>query len=434
MAVIDELIVRKGTTRYPIDSYDNQMIDEIVYEGQSFHFAKQKDLTGTSEIVADNGVAEPIISLGVSGDTLQSGTPTPETPIPIENANDDGMSMVLHGKNLATAQQIYKKAGNYAEVKFEGRNCIKFTDNIIQYTTIVGGFKENTRYTVSFWAKTVSRSGAGYSIALNIVNADETRNNIYIYPNTDWKKYTVTTNSNTTVVRMGTADWEYRNTIYIDVDTFCIYEGAITDPVYEPYFRETVEIPTNIDVNGTSVPLRFSEYDKLTVDRLNNKVVYTNGSYSYTYTLDKIDTALFYLNPQSGVNYIFHRVSNSSFLSYDIGKCSHFRKRPWWPLDANNSFTVTTVSETTNIVFRIKSNTTVQEFKQLMIDIANTGNPVVVQAKRITPIEYDITNTDLGQALLALATRKGTNIFEISSNLAPSQTDLSYWRQIIPNE
>ena len=71
MAVIDELIVRKGTTRYPIDSYDNKMIDEIVYEGQSFHFAKQKDLTGTSEIVADNGVAEPIISLEVSGNTSQ---------------------------------------------------------------------------------------------------------------------------------------------------------------------------------------------------------------------------------------------------------------------------------------------------------------------------------------------------------------------------
>lgn len=69
--VIDTLNARNGTTDMPIDSYDNKMIDEIIVEGQSFHFAKQKDLTGTSEIVADNGVAEPIISLGVSGNTSQ---------------------------------------------------------------------------------------------------------------------------------------------------------------------------------------------------------------------------------------------------------------------------------------------------------------------------------------------------------------------------
>jgi hypothetical protein len=69
--VIDELIVRKGTTNLPIDSYDNQMIDEIVYEGNKYHFAKQKDLVGETSIIADNAVQEPMVSLEVQGNTEQ---------------------------------------------------------------------------------------------------------------------------------------------------------------------------------------------------------------------------------------------------------------------------------------------------------------------------------------------------------------------------
>lgn len=83
--VIDELIVRQGTTNLPIDSYDNQIIDEIVVEGNTYHFAKQRDIEGETEVVADNMVDEPIISLAVEGNTVQEGTPTPETPVPIHN-------------------------------------------------------------------------------------------------------------------------------------------------------------------------------------------------------------------------------------------------------------------------------------------------------------------------------------------------------------
>jgi hypothetical protein len=77
---------------------------------------------------------------------------------------------------------------------------------------------------------------------------------------------------------------------------------------------------------------------------------------------------------------------------------------------------------------------TLTEFKNWVVEKYNEGNPLTVLVQRATPLEHDITNTDLGQQLLALATSKGTNILEISGDLAPSQTDLSYWRQIIPNE
>ena len=60
--VIDELIVRDGITNLPIDNYDGEMIEEIIIEEETFHFAKQKDVTGTSEVVAENGVVKEIIT------------------------------------------------------------------------------------------------------------------------------------------------------------------------------------------------------------------------------------------------------------------------------------------------------------------------------------------------------------------------------------
>jgi len=439
MAVVDSLVIKKGSEFLPIDSYDNEMIDEIIYEGQSFHFAKQKDLTGTTEIVADNGVDEPIISLGVNGATLQSGTPTPEAPIPIENANDNGMSMVLHGKNLALATQMFNKNGKYnANVTLDGRNCVRCLQTNTTSHAILGGFKEKTQYTFIFDYAFVRAEGTNVTQngAIFYIKYTDGSQSVVAW-NWQYDKFTkkiYTSTAGKTIKGIGNINADYRAWIYIDKDTFGVYEGAIADPIYEPYFRETIEIPTSIDVDGTNVPLRFSEYDKLTVDRLGNKVVYINGTYVITYDENKINTSSIYLNPQAGTNFYFHRVANSTFLVNGKGLSTHFPEKPWYPLQKNYSFGALSDNNYTNIAFRLTGTETLAEFKQFMIDIANTGNPVIVQAQRFTPIEYDITSTDLGQSLLALATRKGTNYLEISSDLAPSQTDLSYWRQIIPNE
>ena len=54
--------------------------------------------------------------------------------------------------------------------------------------------------------------------------------------------------------------------------------------------------------------------------------------------------------------------------------------------------------------------------------ILANGTPVTIIKQRTKPIERDITNTDLGQQLLLLATQNGTNYLEITSNLAPTLT------------
>ena len=442
--VVDELFVKKGSEFLPIDSLDNQMIDEIVYEGESYHFAKQKDLTGTSKIEADNGVDEPIISLGVTGNTVQDGTPTPELPIPIQNTNDNGMSIVLHGTNLATARDMYsKKSGaTFVDVLDEAtgeiRHCARFMCTTLKYT-IQGGFKENTQYTVSFVRASAPESTSNPQ-PFCFWYTDGTFQMVGWKSSTDYTftKATAKSEAGKTVQYIGIYNWNSKAFAYVDVNTFILQEGAITDPVYEPYFREEITIPESIDVSGTNVPLVLAKYvsarpqsyptilyDTITVDKLSNKVVFR--AYTVKYAITGNESSWY----SSLSGHIMAYASNliGIQMTTPYGYCNQFTLEHFTGALKDYRFANSTV-----IIFKLPNSPTVEEYKAFFQQQYENGTPVELQLPRKTPIEYDLTNTDLGQQLLALATHKGTNYLEITSNLEPTQTDLSYWRQVIPNE
>ena len=70
MPVIDEIYVRDGNTRLPIDSYDNTTIDEIVIDDVTYHFAKENSVTGTGSATCANAVAEPLINCVIEGNSV----------------------------------------------------------------------------------------------------------------------------------------------------------------------------------------------------------------------------------------------------------------------------------------------------------------------------------------------------------------------------
>ena len=381
MAVIDELIVRKGTTRYPIDSYDNKMIDEIVVEGQSFHFAKQKDLTGTSEIVADNGVAEPIISLGVSGNTAQKtfegynlydiskvtgARPSPTTTPDVAGSAQYGTITdgVMHlrwatyaNRTIWTGAKIPIKQGGkyYLSAEFLVGSDIVTTNVKALYSLFNYTKNTGTGWTsVSF--PNERDTWVSKTLMISSVSDDWIGDDVYLS------------------LQSGGSAEQYSNIPMYAKNVIISYEQART---YEPYvggipspnpqypqeienankegmsvvlhgdnFREEIAIPPSVEVDGETVDLRFAKY------------------------------------------------KNADYLLMEKGKVKYFA-------------------------------------------YSTEGDPTKTlsqQLENIPPIEYDLTNTELGQSLLALATGKGTNYLEITSDLAPSQTDLSYWRQIIPNE
>jgi hypothetical protein len=213
--------------------------------------------------------------------------------------------------------------------------------------------------------------------------------------------------------------------------------GAVSLPFKKGYYEE-IAIPTSVEVEGKTVDLKFGKQgnkaDKLIVDKLSGKVTYEQwvrtvdmsviGGWGITTMANQVET----IRPSA--NFIDYLPKLDVSQSYTINK---FSKTTNNLLDEQNFYTSggwvairvdRNLLETQNVAGWVKWLQTQQD----------SGDPVLVNYALKTAITHDITNTDLGQSLLALATGKGTNYLEITSNLAPSQTDLSYWRQIIPNE
>lgn len=367
------------------------------------------------------------IEYEVQGTTIQDGTPTPEAPIPIENASNNGMSVTLHGKNLATAEQFCENFARYAKGEFDGRECVNFRQDNNGKFVLDGGFKPNTQYTISFdgFREIATGTNEGNGNAFFITYEDGTESSLAMILDV-WKHYKITTLEGKTVINIRQKNVDYRSGFFIDINTFMLQEGAVAGPVYVPYFEPTiVDIPTSIDVNGTNVPLTFSEYDKLTVDRLNNKVIYSQGSFTYSYTGEETGGGMQIANG-NGLNY-------QSFLEYlpsgptgafvnNVGYCSHFKKANWNPLSAPNTY----ATRTYDVIFRTDGVQTLDEFKAFLKEQYENGTPVTIVKQRQEPIEHDITNTDLGQSLLNLSTQNQTNYFEISSNANAPQTPIIF--------
>ena len=68
-----------------ITKYDNATISNIKVDGVDYHFAKVNEVV---DGICENAVNEPIIDMKLSGNSMQEGTPTTETPVEIESVGD----------------------------------------------------------------------------------------------------------------------------------------------------------------------------------------------------------------------------------------------------------------------------------------------------------------------------------------------------------
>ena len=153
------------------------------------------------------------------------------------------MKCRVRSKNLATAQQVYTGNNSYKELTEDDRECIRFIDDkTVKYTGI--SFKENTQYTVSFEAKCVhfDTANAANSCLFAFFYSDDTYSWKLISPSvTDWKKWSLTSTEEKTVVAVGTVVYNYVNYVYIDVNTFQIEEGS-TSTDYTPYVGDLTAV------------------------------------------------------------------------------------------------------------------------------------------------------------------------------------------------
>jgi hypothetical protein len=221
-----------------------------------------------------------------------------------------------------------------------------------------------------------------------------------------------------------------------------IVEGNYTSttfPDFEPYFTPTtIQIPQTVTVDGTTVPLRFSIYDKIIVDRLNGKVTYSSGTWYKEFTGNE-DFYQSTFAENNGFGRYFISVND---ISVSGGYCTHFKRSGWLASKTvKNVFSwVEVTSSLCRISFKTDGNkddtfaNDKAEFKALLKSFYDAGTPVTVLAKLNTPDEtvlYDKAKnitTDLGQALMDFAnsTQNATNIITITSTPSVSKLSVNY--------
>ncbi|MBQ4585110.1 MAG: MucBP domain-containing protein [Clostridia bacterium] len=369
-------------------------------------------------------------------------TPATIIPAPIINAGDGGLDVELSGVNLFdNSTRIFAQISTF-ESTDTGFNVISNVKNNVAYVVLQkieaeAGKKYFIDFDCAFFnsAPTSVRPNELHIRASNNEGVSTTGDKLIAYPKlgtseqTTHKRFSITMPSGYKYLKL---------LFYCSVisTTLVDYKAVFTNFIvskdeekpYQPYFAPvTVNIPSEVTLtDGTVVPLRFakvSKADYMLVDKLNNSVKYVRnigyikspkGTYAYKY------------NNMNGV-----QCANSleQQLNRAKGKCTHSRRVG--DFYTENSIWVG-VSSSKNVywvgIFDVLGITTVEEFNAWVNEQEANGTPVELLYELNTPIEYDLTDTDLGKQLLALAIPYGNDgiITFDSDGLLPSAVKCEY--------
>ena len=176
-------------------------------------------------------------------------------------------------------------------------------------------------------------------------------------------------------------------------------------PDYEPYFNKTVEIPSSVTLSdGVSLSINLAKVgdnsDKLSVK--GSRAIYSQNTKKITLTGEESGWS-----EAEGV----YKYSLGKALIENSGYCTHFK------LSSNgeeNTFGV----ESDGITFKTDVATGLESFKAWLKAKSDAGDAVQVTVALASPVEYDITDTEAGQNLLALSayTKNLANIIEVTPN------------------
>ena len=371
---------------------------------------------------ADDGVGEgagEYLNLFLSNFTLclqpteYKGMPSPENPSAVKDLNDNGVSIALQGINLLDKS------------KFPATQTIKgitWTNNGDGTITANGtaesgsGFRLDTFYIEG--NKTYLMRGCPKGGASNKYFMFEGYGNI----GSDLGSGIIKTVSGSDSVKCSpilyiATGYTVSNLVFIPelFDLTSIYgegnepttvEQFLKDyPDYEPYFNKTVQIPSSVALpGGTSLEMRLAKVGNK-ADKLNLKgarVIYSQNTERITLTGEESGWS------ETDGKY---KYSPGKTLIANSGYCTHFILSG---TGKNNTFGV----ESDGITFKTDVATGLENFKAWLKAQSDAGNAVQVTVALANPVEYDITDTEAGQNILALSayTKNLTNIIKATPN------------------
>lgn len=348
--------------------------------------------------------------------------PTISIPVPIKSTGDGGLSVELKGKNLIGKVQI-KRTQEWVDIEgFSIENTNAY------YTDLLTGFDvtPGTTYTITFdyefkslegpknpyWLVGLGKGGFKEMLDNKLNNNRPTGR----FPNyTKGSTAFVFTTPDELVydelcLRIPSADAHISCKMYIS--KFMLTKGEDTSSSYEAYVEPTqIEIPSQ--VNGIDLLLGgIGEYrDELIISKNPPLVLYNQRVNRYKFTGDEE------LIPEADGNELSYKYTNESWdIKDSYLLCTHFKTCGSLEMD-NYS-----VSQRGNaIIFKTDGKESLEEFKELLRDMAQRGKPVTVYTVRNEPIEYDFSDTEWGKALPLVNAPYGTDCtLDIISALPPS--------------
>lgn len=191
---------------------------------------------------------------------------------------------------------------------------------------------------------------------------------------------------------------------------------------YQPYFTSlTVNIPSEVTLtDGTVVPLHMGDGDKIIVNK--NKVIYIESGWQ-----EDISTRTF--------------IDRTSATTFTDGRMWFQPSASGIPLSVTGKGLCNVLGRTDTTIGDYNHFRVSQYGNSMALGLITTGfgsfaefnawketSPIIVRLQRVTPIEYDLTDTEVGQNLLALAeaTQNQTNIITATSEIPLSKKIITY--------
>lgn len=228
---------------------DGTKTSEYADKVSDVYEAGQKSMVDESKIIESTATGTGIVNIDDISEIPHDIT----VQLSSDTITDfSGVEVDVYGKNLISAYDVYSGWGSYNVCEVDGRECVKFKDNVATKITTIP-FKEDTTYTVSMWAKSVVTSTANNneSQLFRFYYSDGTTEILTIGRNKDWQFYSKSSNPTKTVVAIGSNSYNYTLDLYVDVNTFQL-EVSPTYSDYEPVDKRT--FTANIDGTVDGIP------------------------------------------------------------------------------------------------------------------------------------------------------------------------------------
>ena len=352
------------------------------------------DASGEKIVLDDVAPQGAVRELEIYGKSEQDGEPTPEAPVDIVSA-DNFNSLFLRGKNLLDTTGIDRT--------YNGITCTRQNDGGVKVAGTSTGFATSTQIDITprlKKGKTYVKSWTGSAAGLSFVIALKPKDGAVQYPTTFTFDDTVDTVK--AYLQIGSAGVTVDTTVYLQVE-----EGSVAT-AYEPYGGTVVNIPYELrGVPNTTGGWLARDYIEVKDGAVKLIRSCTEAVFDETSAWGCIGNSV-YENDTTNFYCTTADYGEMVIKWGDLPICDRCRSYRYGTVSPDNMFIRVPNGGSgriqlfvKNSYFGIVSSDTNEQRKTKLLSWLS-DNPLNLCYTLATPTIEDITDTETGQALLAL--------------------------------